>query len=119
MSDDITRFAQCRSNGHEWHHQPPVGSDDSLEHFRAPFGGSTGMVGIPSTCLACGSERMRWLTRSGESLMRYHHPDGYSQTGPDKLTPIQWRRTFVAHVFDEFEAKQAAPIRRRAKKRAA
>ena len=108
-AEQLAQFAQCRSMGHEWKHHSAVGSDDSLEHFRAPFGGSTGMVGMPSTCNQCGTERMRWLTRSGESLMRYHHPDGYSQHGDEKLSPLQWRRTFVAHIFDEFESKQLAP----------
>jgi len=109
QAPDPMRFAACRANGHEWHHHKPIGSDEATgmteqpkTKFRAPFGGSYGMVGIPSICTQCGSERMRWLTRSGESLMRYNHPDGYEQRGDDRMLPIEWRKAYVATVFDSF-----------------
>lgn len=90
--------------GHEWHHEPPVGSDDALtQGYRVPFGGSYGMVGIPSTCRQCGTERMRWLTRTGESRMRYAHPDGYARHGDERLSASQWRMTYVATIFDTFD----------------
>lgn len=67
-----------------------------------PFGGSYGMVGLPSTCAQCGTERLRWITRSGESIVRYHHPDGYARHGDERLSPSQWRMTYVASIFSEF-----------------
>lgn len=96
-----TRFAMCRAMGHSWHHNKPVGSDDD-SGFRAPFGGLTGMIGYPSTCGNCGTRRMRWITRSGESFVRYLHPEGYAKHGEERLSPVEWRRQFVATVFDSF-----------------
>ena len=98
------RFAQCRSMGHEWHHAAPVGSDNA-GRFRVPFGMSTGMLGFPSTCTVCGTERMRWLTRSGDYVVRYEHPEGYSRHGEERMSPLDWRRTFVTAVFDDFEQR--------------
>jgi hypothetical protein len=106
-TDSAARFAQCRSMGHEWHHRGPVGSDDRSTGFRAPFGGQYGMIGLPSQCSVCGTERMRWVGRSGESMVRYEHPDGYSQHGDEKRTASEWRRTFVAAVFEDFEGRRA------------
>jgi hypothetical protein len=93
--------------GHEWHHRPTIGSDDPSGTFRAPFGGLYGMIGLPSQCAVCGTERMRWVSRSGESMVRYEHPEGYSQHGDEKRTASEWRRTFVAAVFDDFEQRRA------------
>lgn len=105
-------FAMCRSMGHEWHHQPAIGSDDAQQQgFRVPFGGSYGMVGLPSTCHQCGTERMRWISRTGESHVRYHHPDGYAQHGDDKLTPTQWRMAYVSTIFDSFITPRKATAR--------
>lgn len=103
---DPVRFAQCRSNGHEWHHNPPVGSDENDTSFRAPFAGQVRMVGIHSVCASCRSERMRWVTSHGESIMRYSHPEGYEQHGEDRLSPLEWRRTYVAGVFESFERRK-------------
>lgn len=100
------RFAQCRSMGHEWHHNPPVGSDENETSFRVPFAGAVGMVGIHSVCNQCRSQRMRWVTRAGESIMRYDHPEGYEQHGEDRLSPMEWRVTFVASVFETFNARR-------------
>jgi hypothetical protein len=102
-TDSSARFAQCRSMGHSWRHHKAIGSDDPSGTFRAPFGGLTGMIGLPSDCSVCGTERMRWVTRSGESIVRYEHPDGYSQHGEERQTASEWRRTFVSAVFDDFE----------------
>ena len=93
--------------GHSWHHHAPVGTDDPTGRFRAPFGGTYGMVGLPSTCTVCDTERMRWIARSGESFVRYDHPDGYARHGDERLAPVEWRRTFVAAVFADFEQWQA------------
>lgn len=112
VTADAMQFALCRSMGHEWHHEGPIGSDDQThDHFRRPFGGSFGMVGLPSTCKQCGTERMRWITRTGESHVRYHHPDGYAQHGEDRMRPVEWRRTYVASIFDAWEA----PAKRKGK----
>lgn len=105
--------------GHEWHHNTPIGTDDAANMtdnpktpFRAPFGGSYGMVGIPSVCKQCGTERMRWISRSGEMIVRYMHPDGYAQHGEERLSTTQWRVTYVSTIFDTFEIP--APRRQRA-----
>ena len=97
------RFAECRSMGHEWNHLPAIGSDDPQSTWSVPFGGSYGMIGLPSTCRNCKTRRMRWVTRSGESLMRYLHPEGYETHGEERKSATEWRRTFVATIFDEFE----------------
>ncbi len=101
-ADRELAFATCRAMGHEWHHSKPIGTDDPDGRWRAPFGGSTGMIGYPSTCSMCGTERMRWMTRFGETIVRYDHPDGYSRTGEDKMTPREWRQTFVEAAFEQF-----------------
>lgn len=97
-------YAMCRSMGHSWHHTKPVGSDEyeNLNGWRVPFGGSYGMVGIPSTCTECGKERMRWVSRSGESFIRYRDPDGYETHGDDRRSMTEWRRLFVGKIFDDF-----------------
>lgn len=108
-----TRFASCRSMGHEWHHSGPIGVDDTSDTFRRPFGASTGMVGLPSACEMCGTSRMRWVTRSGEVVTRYEYPEGYSRHGDDRLTVREWRSTYVSTLFDQFEqAVNSAPRRR-------
>lgn len=103
----LDRFATCRSMGHEWNHGRPIGSDDPSGRFRVPFGGTTGMIGYPSTCNMCGTERMRWITRSGETTVRYEHPDGYARHGEERLSPQQWREQFVSNAFAAFERKAA------------
>lgn len=87
--------------GHTWRHRPPIGIDDDTKH-RRPFGLSTGMVGFPSNCSTCGTTRLRWITRSGLVEVRYEHPDGYSRHGDDRLSPSEWRRSYVGHVFADF-----------------
>jgi hypothetical protein len=87
--------------GHTWRHRPPVGIDEATK-YRRPFGMSTGMVGFPSHCTCCGTDRMRWITRSGMTVMRYDHPDGYERHGDDRLTAGEWRRSYVSQVFEGF-----------------
>jgi len=109
-------FASCRSMGHEWHHQNPIGVDDTSDHYRRPFGGSTGMVGMPSHCSMCGMDRVRWITRSGEVITRYEAPTGYSRHGEDKLSPQEWRSAYVSELFNDFSS---AVNRGRGRKRVA
>ncbi len=94
-------FAECRSMGHTWRHHKPIGIDDRTHH-RRPFGMSTGMVGLPSRCSTCGTERVRWVTRSGEVVTRYEHPDGYSRHGDERLTSAEWRRSYVGAIFADY-----------------
>ena len=103
-------FAECRSLGHSWKHRKKIGMDDKTSGFSRPFGYDTGMIGYQSQCTVCKTFRVKWITRSGEVLSRYQHPDGYSLHGEDRLSSQEWRRTFVAHVFEDFttHVKQAS-----------
>lgn len=85
--------------GHSWRHRPPIGVDDTHDSHRRPFGMSTGMVGFVSHCGTCGTDRVRWITRSGETIVRYEHPDGYSQHGEDRQSASEWRRSYVSTIF--------------------
>lgn len=96
------QFAECRSLGHEWRKSKPIGSDDAGGH-RRPFGFYTGSIGIPSTCANCGTSKVRWITRSGESQTRYEYPDGYSRHGDDRLSAQEWRHNYVETIFASFE----------------
>lgn len=103
------RFASCRSMGHEWHHQPAIGADDEANEWGRPFGGTTSAVGLPSVCAMCGTERMRWVLRSGEVMSpRYRHPDGYARHGDDRMTLAEWRQTHITTLFPDFIAKPKA-----------
>jgi hypothetical protein len=99
--DLALRFEECRAMGHSWRHRPPIGIDDAST-YRRPFGLETGMVGFPSACPTCGTIRLRWITRSGEVVVRYEHPDGYSRHGDERLSSGEWRRAYVGHIFDGF-----------------
>jgi len=104
-------YAECRSLGHEWRKEKPLGVDD-LHALRRPFGFTTGSIGIPSTCQNCGTQKVRWMTRSGESQTRYEYPEGYSRHGDDRLTVSEWRHTYVESIFQQFETN----IRKRARR---
>lgn len=91
---DPHRFAQCRAMGHEWRHKGTVGADG---HAPLKFYGAAGLV---SVCTDCKTRRVKWMTRSGEVITRYEHPDGYSLHGDDKLTTKQWRSSFVTTLFN-------------------
>lgn len=95
-------YAQCRSMGHEWRHKGTVGKDD-----RRPFN-MYDSVGMVSQCSDCKTRRVKWITRSGEVITRYEHPDGYSLHGDDKLTTREWRSTFVIGFFQEPAARSGA-----------
>lgn len=101
--DQELRFIECRSLGHEWRKQSMIGVDDTDDTFRRPYGMSTGMIGIPSSCHNCGTRKVRWITRSGESLTRYEHPDGYSRHGDDRLTHQEYRHEYVTAIWAAFE----------------
>jgi hypothetical protein len=96
-------FAECRSLGHEWRKGKPVGVDDQLDNLKRPYAFSTGSIGIPSYCGNCGTTKVRWITRSGESQTRYDYPDGYSRHGDDVMTAQQWRHSYVETIFQQFE----------------
>lgn len=100
--DQALRFAECRAMGHSWRHRPPIGIDDRADKHRRPFGMETGMVGFVSHCGTCTTDRVRWITRSGETIVRYEHPDGYSQHGDDRQTAGEWRRSYVSSVFEDY-----------------
>jgi hypothetical protein len=93
------RFAECRSLGHEWRKGSVLGTDDTHDSFKRPFGAATGMIGIPSRCANCGTNKVRWITRSGESVTRYEHPDGYSRHGDEVLSAKEWRHEYVETIF--------------------
>jgi len=67
-----------------------------------------GTVGLRSQCADCKTDRVKWVTRSGEVHTRYEYPDGYSMHGEDRLSPKEWRHNFVVRIFDEVGAAQAA-----------
>lgn len=99
-------FAECRSLGHEWHKGKPLGIDETHSKFRRPYGLNEGMVGIPSHCPNCGTEKVRWITRSGVSTTRYEYPDGYSRHGEERLSVQEWRHTYVETIFSQFETNR-------------
>jgi hypothetical protein len=71
---------------------------------QAPHGVTFGTVGLRSQCADCKTSRVKWVTRSGEVHTRYEYPDGYSLHGDDRMSPQQWRSSFVTKVFDEVGA---------------
>lgn len=95
---DPTAFAQCRTLGHEWRHKGAV--SESQDGVRIPIGITFGTVGLRSMCSDCKTERIKWVSRSGEVVTRYRYPDGYSLHGDDRLSPQRWRSVFVSRLFD-------------------
>lgn len=71
------------------------------DNAKAPLGIEFGTIGLRSQCADCKTDRIKWVTRSGEVRTRYDYPDGYSQHGEDKLTTQEWRSSFVLRLFDE------------------
>ena len=96
---DPMAYAQCRSMGHEWRHRGTAN-----EHDHAPFS-MFGAVGLVSQCSDCKTRRVKWVTRSGEVITRYEHPDGYSLHGDERMTTREWRSSFVTRYFEP-EAKR-------------
>ena len=107
------RFAECRAMGHEWRKGKPIGIDQTHDSIRRPYGMSTGMVGIPSQCAVCTGEKVRWISRSGESTIRYAMPDGYARHGDEVLTKKEWTHSYVEVIFGQFEAAIASAPRKR------
>ena len=120
--DRVMRYLECRSLGHEWHRLPPIGVDDTSDQWRRPFGYQTGMMGIPSHCQNCGKDKIRWITRSGESITRYADPEGYAKHGDDVRSVREYRSEYVETLFTSFEAATTAAMststRTRGRKRA-
>lgn len=79
-------FKQCRSLGHEWKHLGAENHGDRVcQHSR---------------CSDCGTQREKWIARSGMLLpSRYIYPDGYSQHGEERLPQHEWRSLYVAALF--------------------
>ena len=104
--DLLQRIAECHAFGHQWRLGKAIGIDDSHPTIRRPFAMSTGMLGIPSECVSCTSSKVRWVTRSGESINRYEYVDGYQRrtaNGDIVLSPSEWRHDYVETLFAEFE----------------
>lgn len=109
------RIAECHAFGHQWRLGEAIGIDDEHSSIRRPFAMSTGMIGIPSECVSCTSTKVRWVTRSGESINRYDYVDGYTRSSArneEVLTPTEWRHNYVETLFAQFEA---VPIGRKRK----
>lgn len=100
------QFAECRSLGHEWRKGQPIGLHDDTDWNRPLAGMSS--IGIPSNCQNCGTEKVRWITRGGESITRYRHPEGYERHGDEVLTHREWRANYVDTLFSQFAE---APLR--------
>jgi hypothetical protein len=93
-------YAVCRSLGHEWQHIGRV-SDDVDERGRS-FAARGGMVGFRSVCRHCGTERVKWVTRSGVlAPTTYRYPEKYQRRGDERLTQQEWRRTWVVTLIGE------------------
>jgi hypothetical protein len=113
VTPDLTqRIAECHAFGHQWRLGEPIGIDDYHPTIRKPFAMSTGMIGIPSECVSCTSSKVRWVTRSGESINRYDYVDGYTRrSARDEivLTATEWRHEYVETLFAQFDV---TPIRK-------
>lgn len=102
-------ITSCHADGHQWQHQGRVGAPE----YSAPFGFEES-VGRLSVCASCGSERVRWYTRSGNATNRYRYADGYShkRSSPDDdpaPSRLEWRQRLVVTLFgDEPKGKAAA-----------
>lgn len=112
------RMEECHAFGHQWRLGTPIGIDDQHSTIKRPFGMQTGMIGIPSECVSCTSGKVRWVTRSGESVNRYDYVDGYSKrtaNGDVVLTASEYRHDYVERLFADFEtAVKSAPRKKRA-----
>ena len=96
-------FIRCRAFSHSWHWGEPLGNDDAHPTIKKPFGIFEGMIGFPATCTNCGQEKVKWITRSGESVTRRTYPDGYQKHGDEALAPSQYRHEYVESIFQQFE----------------
>jgi hypothetical protein len=78
------------------------------DNAKAPLGVEFGTIGLRSQCADCKTDRVKWVTRSGEVRTRYDYPDGYSQHGEEKLSSQEWRHQFVIRIFDAVGAQSKA-----------
>jgi hypothetical protein len=93
-------FAVCRSLGHDWHHLGAVAESDG--YSPPSLWGRAGGVGYRSVCRHCGTERIKWITRSGMlAPSTYRYPDGYSRHGEERLSTQAWRRTWIVTLLGE------------------
>ena len=107
-------FLECHAEGHQWRHEAgTIGTDDPDPGpgLRAPFGGLA--IGKRSHCTNCMGERIRWYTRSGEVVNRYHYTDGYlhRRATPDDVAPSrrEWRQQLVVTLFDQMDGQPQTP----------
>ncbi len=116
-SDSGLRWAQCRSLGHKWDHKGILRDSDKLGYSK-PWSVEAGAVPVRSVCDYCGTERVKWMTRSGMAWPgRYTYPDDYSRTGENKLSNQEWRHEWVVSMLGDEPA--LAIIGARGRKRAA
>jgi len=105
-------FIRCRAFSHSWQWHKPLGIDDDHPTIKKPFGMAYGMIGFPATCMNCGQEKVKWISRSGEAFTRREYPEGYQRTGDDALSPAEYRHDYVESIFAQFEqARKVTPIR--------
>lgn len=97
------RYARCRAFQHSWSWSDPLGIDDSHPTISKPFGMSQGMIGFPAVCTNCGQQKVKWITRSGESITRREYPEGYQKSGDEALSPQEYRHEYVESIFASFE----------------
>jgi hypothetical protein len=107
-------FIRCRAFSHSWKWEKPLGIDDEHPTIKKPFGMSFGMIGFPAVCMNCGQEKVKWISRSGESMTRREYPEGYQKSGDDALSPAEYRHEYVESIFAQFEAAIDRAPRRRA-----
>ena len=99
-------FMECHSDGHTWKRQPGLfDPSDAEAGLTAPYA-LRSPVGRRSLCTSCTTQRMRWMSPSGEAQNKYLYPDGYlhKKTRPDDepaLSRLEWRRMLVTTLFDQ------------------
>src|SRR5262245_10597395 len=78
-------FIECHSEGHTWRRVTGLVDPSEAAPGMRPAFHQDRAVGRRSICDSCGAERLRWYTRSGEVVNRYHYSDGYlhKKAGPD------------------------------------
>jgi hypothetical protein len=101
-------FMSCHAEGHQWRHEGRIGGSDPGAN--PPFG-AFDAVGRVSVCTSCGSERVRWYTRSAEAINRYKYADGYTHKklrDDDDPAPTRfdWRKMMVRQLFDDLGKPQ-------------
>lgn len=83
-------YSECRALGHDWEHLA-----NRVDPFTTPP--PTAAYGIVSACRACGTRRIKWLTRSGiiAAPSTYRYSEHYQQRGEGKLDRGDWGRLFI------------------------